>query len=473
MSNSNQNAMRNAVTGVLAATLLAGCASAIAKPRDAEGKAFERAQSLIAKGKADQAVPFAEQAVAANPRDAASRTLLGQAYLRAGRFESAAAAYSDAMSLGDNSSRSALALALAKIGAGDSQAAVGLLNDWRDSIPTSDLGLALALAGEPARGAAILMDALRNGENTPKLRQNLAYAYALDGQWREARLMAAQDVPADQIDARITQWAASGRAEDHQARVAQLLGTEVRSDPGMPVQLALNYSPAAEQFAAEVGAVPSERQNEQARAETELPPVESEAQPALAMATYAAETPAEIPAVPAEVAAPAPEAYAVSVPAPQSYATPFTAVAAFVSEPVIQPLPAGTAPAQVVPIRASKNRVVYAAPTRAAPAGGTHLVQLGSFLSQQGARRAWGIYAARNPELRNFRMTITQANVRGRNFWRVAAGGLAGASPAQGLCSTVKRNGGVCFAYAASRGVAPGRAAPVRDASGPQLARRR
>lgn len=472
MTTTNPNAMRNTVTAVLAATLLAGCASAIAKPRDHEGKAFAQAQSLVAKGKAEQAIPFAEQAVAGNPRDAAARTLLGQAYLRAGRFESAAAAYRDAMSLGDNSARSALALALAKIGSGDNQAAVGLLNDWRDSIPVSDLGLAYALAGEPARGAAILVDALRNGENTPKLRQNLAYAYALDGQWREARLMAAQDIPADQIDARITQWAANGREGDFQVRVASLLGTQVRSDPGMPVQLALNYNPAAEQFAAEVGAVPSERRNEQALAEAELPPVQAQAEPAMAMATYAAPAPTEIPQVPDEVVAPAPEAYAVSLPQPKAYTTPFAAVATFISEPVVQPLPAGNAPDTVVSIRQSKTRVTFAAPTRAAPRGGTHLVQLGSFLSQQGARRAWGIYAAKNPDLRNYRMTITQATVRGRNYWRVAAGGLTGAAPAQGLCSMVKRNGGVCFAYAASTGVAPGRA-PARDAGGPQLARRR
>ena len=41
------------------------------------------------------------------------------------------------------------------------------------------------------------------------VRQNLAYAYALAGNWRAARVMAAEDVPADQLDARLAQWAAS------------------------------------------------------------------------------------------------------------------------------------------------------------------------------------------------------------------------------------------------------------------------
>ena len=35
-------------------------------------------------------------------------------------------------------------------------------------------------------------------EQTPKLRQNLAYTYALAGNWRAAQVMAAEDVPADQ-----------------------------------------------------------------------------------------------------------------------------------------------------------------------------------------------------------------------------------------------------------------------------------
>ena len=89
--------------------------------------------------------------------------------------------------------------------------------------------------------------------------------------------------------------------------------------------------------------------------------------------------------------------------------------------------------------------------------GSSHLVQLGSFASEQGARRAWGKYAAANPELRNFKMAISQATVKGKRYWRVAAAGLDGRG-ASGLCSAVKTRGGVCFAYAASRTM-PGRPA--------------
>ncbi|MBN8502318.1 MAG: SPOR domain-containing protein, partial [Sphingomonadales bacterium] len=79
--------------------------------------------------------------------------------------------------------------------------------------------------------------------------------------------------------------------------------------------------------------------------------------------------------------------------------------------------------------------------------GSSHAIQLGSFSSEHGARRAWGFYAGRNPELRNFKMSITPASVRGKKFWRVAAVGLDSRG-AGGLCSKVKARGGVCFAYA-------------------------
>ncbi len=103
---------------------------------------------------------------------------------------------------------------------------------------------------------------------------------------------------------------------------------------------------------------------------------------------------------------------------------------------------------------------------------GSHLVQLGSFASAQGARRGWGVLTARNPELRNYRMVITPAVVNGRNFWRVAAAGF-NAGGANGLCSSVKGRGGVCFAYAATRAPAGALPASNMTGAGPRMARRK
>ena len=188
-----------AAGSALAFSLLAGCTGQGAI-HSASAASADRAFAANAT-RSERAVAKAEAAVAKAPQDATARADLGRVYLAAGRFESAATALTDAMTLGDASGKTALSLALARIGAGQPGAAVALLDEHRGDIPAGDLGLALALAGESSRGVAILADAVRGGENTPKLRQNLAYAYALDGRWAEAKVMAAQDVPADQLEA--------------------------------------------------------------------------------------------------------------------------------------------------------------------------------------------------------------------------------------------------------------------------------
>ncbi|HQV03112.1 MULTISPECIES: tetratricopeptide repeat protein [unclassified Novosphingobium] len=434
------------LAGVMAVAIATGAgfssSAVVAKP--APDKVAAEARKALASGQVEKAIAMAEELVAANPKEAGYRAILGQAYLRAGRFESAAQSLDDAMKLGDNSARTALSLSLAYSGMGKNREAVAILDDWRDAIPVADLGLAYALAGESSRGVAILSDALRGGENTPKLRQNLAYAFALDGRWREARLMAAQDVPADKLDARISSWASRSRPEDGRVRVAGLLGAPVRADQGMPAQLALNASPDQEQLAAETGA---------------------QRAPA---PTFAAN--GELPAAnanPTELAQYQPVSAPVAEAAPAEPVPARSFAATFSETPVVQPIPASLPDRSVAP-KAKKPARAVAAQVAVAPAapaahrpglrprraaapvigkGSSHAVQLGSFSSEQGARRAWGYYAARNAELRNFRMNITPATVRGKKFWRVAAVGLDG-NGAGGLCSKVKSRGGVCFAYA-------------------------
>lgn len=416
---------------VLVAALLSGCAGS--HVRSASSAVPERTASKV-EAKADKAIARAEQSVQKAPQAGAVRTALGQAYLAAGRFDSAATALSDAMALGDNSGRTALSLALARIGQGRFQDAVSLLDDWRTELPASDLGLALALSGETSRGVAVLSDALRGGDNSAKLRQNLAYAYALDGRWQESRLMAAQDVPADQLERRMAFWALSTLPDRNNERVAALIGAPVRHDPGQPAALALKTDPAKEQLAAEIA-------------------TEAAAQPAVAAA--------ELPA--AAAAAPAPVGAVVS------------ANLDVQTSPIPMARPSVAQAFGIVPVvahaAARSSRVAVA--VRPAVGAGSHYVQLGSFSSPQGARRAWGIYTRHNHALTAYPMTITQASVRGQTVWRVAAGGLGGRRAANGLCSSVKALGGACFAYAVPVKASPAPGAPVRGPSGPQMARRR
>lgn len=450
----SHSALRFAVAGALSAALLSGCAGSARLTKISD----QPSEPSVKDGNRD--VARAEARVQRNPNHPATRAALGQAYLKAGRFASAAVAFDDAMKLGDNSARTALSLALTYTASNRNREAVALLDDWREQMPAADLGLAMALAGETGRGVAILSDALRNGENTPKVRQNLAYAYALDGRWREARIMASQDVPADQIDQRISDWAMQARPEAGQQRVAALLGAPVRSDPGQPQRIALANTPTAEQLAAEASA--SQQVQPEARpvsATGELPPAGEQAAPAVSLDSYAPPAPAQpvaqIEEAPAPVAAPSAEAFRSAFAAPMP-----------VEQPRAAPRRAAAYPLRVALAPAKAPRFASAATAR-----GTHAVQLGSFSSPQGARRAWGIFAARNPELRNFRMVVTPAVVRGKNFWRVAAAGFD-ANSARSMCSSVRGRGGPCFAYAAPAAQQRG-PAPVRGQAGPQMARRR
>lgn len=411
-------AMRNAVTGVLSFVLLAGCTMGD-KPAPSQVSAAD-AKQMMAKGQTNGAIDSAEAAVLASPRDAGYRAVLGNAYLQAGRFEAAATSYEDARALGDGSARTALSLALAKIGGGKGDEALKVLAANRDKIPAGDLGLAVSLAGDPRGGIQILTSALRTGGSTAKLRQNLAYSYALAGQWREARLMAAEDVPADQVGKRMAQWAQTARPDLVRHRVAALIDVPVVADPGQPQQLALRNYEDAVQFARE-----------------DI----SDASPEVAQAApVGVEARAETPR-------PAPVVAAAAPSAPRSR---------YVSNPVVQAI----APRSVAAPRTDLARAPAARSAPKAVASGSHVIQLGSFTSRARAEKAWNIYLARNPELEAFERVITPAKVRGKLYYRVQAAGFD-RSGAQSMCSAVKQNGEGCLAYADPRG-GGGAGGPVR-----------
>ncbi|GEO00795.1 hypothetical protein NSE01_26270 [Novosphingobium sediminis] len=435
---------RICVTTALAAGLLTGCAAG--GPNHA--KFASSAETALGKGSLEKAVALAEQAVLASPRTASYRTLLGSAYLRAGRFEAAHQAFDEAMQLGEDSGKAALSLALADIALGRGTDAVDTLNTYRDSIPASDYGLAMAMAGQTQTGIAALTDALRNGENTPKVRQNLAYAYALDGSWSEAKLMAQQDVPADKLGERLQTWAFMARPEDTRRRVATLLGAPANVDGGQPTALALANFPAPQQLAEEAVAMSATQQAASGDA----------AELAKAAATA-------MPAAPVDAAAPQPVlADASSAPVSAKIAAidvAPSAVAEPAAAPVYAPAQGMVSHAVVQPVRAART-IQASAP---AAVRGDHVVQLGSFSSQEGAQRAWRHFTARNRSLAGTRSQITQVSVNGRPFWRVQAVGFNGFASARQMCQSVKAKGGVCLVMAEPAMVSPqGRPTPTRMA---------
>lgn len=454
-------------------------------------------QKALAAGKTDKALEKAEAAVALDPRNAELRKMLAQAYLANGRFASARQSLDDALALGDASARTVISLALMHVAEGRPAAAQALLEQHRDAIPAGDFGLAMALAGDTRQGVDVLANLIRGGDNTAKVRQNLAFAYALDGRWREAQIMAGQDLDPSVAEARIAEWARIAHPQAHAQRVSSVLGVApAQVDPGQPVMLALSATPAMAEAATQIGqqalaaAAP-------AAGPIELPPVEDKPMelagveavpvPASAPATVPAPVmaeaaPAVAPAPSGAIVAPLMTAREIVQPLPGNYrAKPVrklrpeqvAARKALAEKQAVQvaaaaPLPKAAPAPKAVPAKAASAK---AAPAPALfqkasftpVSNGAFAVQLGMFSTAANATRAWAGYSAKHKDLAAFSKVAVPTSVGSRTLHRLTANGFADEKSARAMCAQVRAGGGECIIA---------RAVPAK-AGGTQIAARR
>lgn len=383
------------VSALVLGSAVSGCAvqsrsvtPAVANGGDAQAvkaaaKAAKRAQRALAKQDAVAAVGFAEEAVGLRPREAGYRLVLAQSYLKTGRFVAARAAFGDVLALEPDNGRAALNLALTTIAGGDWLAARGVLAEHAARIPAADHGLALALAGDPAGAVAMLTAAAREPGAGAQVRQNLALALALAGNWQMARVVAATDMSPADVDARMQQWADFAQPHGAADQVATLLGVTPVADAGQPLTLALHApTPVAPpQLAEKVGAEQIE--------DAPMQPVPPVTRP-----------PAIVFAAPREV---------------------------------VQSLHSRT--------RIGGDPVV---PRRADPATGEWYVQLGAYGSAEGAREAWSRIAQRLARIGEHAPRSTTFRSADGTVYRLSVGGFA-RGDAEGLCRRLKTAGGDCF----------------------------
>ena len=466
------NRLRPVVTVAVAASILAGCAAQQktgfgGKTGDNVGLATRAMLALNAKD-IPTAIDFAERAVENTPDDAGFRAILGNAYFAAGRFASAETAYKDSLTIYSNQPEVILKLALVETALGKKDQAVAFLQAGRSVLDASNYGLALALAGRPADAIAVLEEAARKPGADATVRQNLALAHALAGDWTEAKTIAAQDVPADKLDARIQQWMQLAGPQKPAAQVAALVGvTPAAVDHGEPVRLALNkgdmmlaqaapvatLAPVAAAPARVAAAPMSVAATPVAVAAAPLAPV---AVPALRVADAApvleAHAPQFVEAVTPAVAAP--EAAPAVAPAPEAAPKPTLApVIAEASLPLPVAMVAAAAheiPTLVHAIAARKARapVHYAKAhrvVRPVVGPGDSVVQLGSYSSPKNVDAAWNILTKRHPALRHY-LPLRARFVTGKGvFWRLSIQGFDNQREAIARCSMLKSNGGKCF----------------------------
>ena len=385
-----------------------------------------RAQAALASNQHALAVELAEKAVENTPNDAGFRGLLGNCYFAAGRFASAETAYRDSLTLIPAQPQVILKLALVEIAQGKTAQALGVLESARDALEPADYGLAIALAGRAADAVAVLNQAARTNFADARVRQNLALAYGLSGDWMMARTVAEQDVPPEQVDSRIQQWMAMATPSKPSDQVAALTGvTPAAADPGQPTRLALNRAPQPSEAFAEVVIPQAEPQQPVAEEIVAAPP------PLL---------PEPMPAAVVE-AAPAP----VVVEAVQALIEPQPA-----EVPVVQAaaeLPTRfEAPAQAADYVGITDTVRRAAAKARRPSGRSNsVVQLGAYRSPDRVTVAWNQIAKRYPALRDY--TPMRAKFSGPNgtVWRLSIKGFASRSEAVDRCEKLQGRGGSCF----------------------------
>ena len=389
----------------------------------------KKAEKLIAKGKADKALGYAEAAVEADLNNMEYRSLLARIYMAQGRFVAAERTFMDVMELGQVDARTVIGVALTRIAQGKVDSAVSLVDAHRSIIPASDYGLALALAGDTKRSIDVLVEAIRADNATARTRQNLALAYALDGRWRESRTMAVQDMPQDRVDQRIVEWAQYARPGAYQMRVAGLLNVTPRADSGQPIRLALGGAPAPAMAAAEEAA----------------PVVMAAAEP-VQMAELAAVGPA-----------PVAEGYNESD-------VRIAAAVASVSDseaPLIKAPEGATKAAEAAPAPKPVKLALAETPAPTTKAAGKYLVQLGAFSSAGNAQKAWNLYSRKHKVLSGLTSASSTVNIKGKTLTRLAASGFGDYQSADAACSSIKKAGGECIVKTV------GGSAPVRMAAKP------
>lgn len=403
----------SAASLVTLATMIAGCATpqhqavGVSSVANSELGLATRALAALNSNDIPTAISLAERAVEKTPDDATIRALLGNAYFAGGRFASAEAAYRDSLSILANQPQVVLKLALVQIAQGKNAEAVSLLSDNDNFLDPSDYGLALALAGRPADAVSVLESVARAPGADSRVRQNLALAYGLVGDWTEARTVAAQDVPANQLDARIQQWMQLAKPAHASDQVAALTGVVPATiDPGQPVNLALHKSDTRQ----------------------------AEAAPVLPVVPAPAFSP---PAQVAEVAPPAPPpADAARVPAQVADATP---------APAFTPAPAIAIDEPVKPQLASLTvKVPPARPILHQGKSGA-VVQLGAYSSRERVEAAWAKLTKRYPKLRAYAPMTARFDSPKGTVYRLGIKGFSSQQEAIARCSQLKSNGAACF----------------------------
>lgn len=180
-----------------------------ARPGD-EVIGLQYAENLGAMGQVDLQADVLKQIALARPTDSALQAKLGKQLLSLGRPGEAISMLTRAASLpgADWKTHSALGSALDQQGQYEQARAEyqkALALSPNELSVQNNLGMSYALQGKLAEAEKILRLAAGNdnADKQPRIRQNLALVIGLQGRYDEARTIASQDLPPDQVEANL------------------------------------------------------------------------------------------------------------------------------------------------------------------------------------------------------------------------------------------------------------------------------
>ena len=417
---------------------LAGCSNSLSNAKSAAttvdvskvGLAM-RAQAALAANDLPTALSLGEAAVEHRPNDPSFRALLGNIYLASGRYASAERSYHDALTLAAPDPQVVLKYALVQIAQGKTDKAVAMLGEAQSLLDPADLGLALAIAGRANDAIAVLEPAARLRGADARTRQNLALAHALGGDWQSARIIAAQDLAADQVEARMAEWLAMARPGQASAQVAAFIGVQPVADPGQPTRLAL--------------AKPTDATRQAAVAAPQPAPV-----------AYVAPQSAPVAFVPqaqpieqySDTAPLVEQAMAVAVVEPKAYpivAPPLPRAAAATPRKVTAKAPRPALSAAGAKLTQSLPELRRTAALRLGTSRSRVVVQLGAYDKSEYLSAAWNRAAGRHAALRNYTPVTARFDSGKGTFYRLSVRGFGSDREAAQLCSSLKRAGAKCF----------------------------
>lgn len=431
--------LRTALSLVIAATLVAGCSESKAPELTAQkpvapSKLIVAVNKALADGDTAAAVTLAQLQAQVQPGSTEVQRTLARAQLADGRFADALYTLKAQVEANPQDTTLSFSYGLALLATGQEAAGrTHLVKLVMTGAPqmASDVGLALALAGDPAGGLSLLEPAARAAAADGRVRQNLGLAYAAKGDWLRARDAARLDLPPEQVDAAVSRWAVLLQHQTPE-RIAILLG-------GSPEKLAArtqltNAAPTSVAPAASLGVV----------AAADLPTPGPAVRPAVERAAISLPdlAPVQLAAANPIAVAPVPVlATVATAPVPQS-ATPKT-----------MRLAAARPAASVVKVSAAVQAVN---PLRPAASVDSWTVQLGAFSTADLAKAAWALLTGKYKVLNGAGAPLLLRS-EGKTLTRVVVSGFGSKAEASTFCASYRANGGECFerrltaAFSASR----------------------